>query len=146
LGTWEPNAAVLLLAICLLLQAPAGAQVELVRRVLILNEWEMPDFAKTLGSYEARFDVTYLTDLDMSTLLERLGASARRYKFCNKGSNFANMRTCLSAKMAASSQMEFRLRRHDGEYRWIFDQGVPRFNDEGSFAGVPLNFKGQSAA
>jgi PAS domain S-box-containing protein len=217
LGTWEPNAAVLLLAICLLLQAPAGAQVKLVRRVLILNElgpvaspainlvdgairdrlarspynvelyaeslettlfpdpaaqqeflesyihkyhdrqpdviiavgpsplhflaqshdkffpdtpvvfcvstpgmvgnptldssftgvWEMPDFAKTLDvalkllpdtrhivvvggvavydraneaiirdglrSYDARFDVTYLTDLDMSTLLERLG-------------------------------------------------------------------------
>ena len=217
LGTWEPDAGVLLLAICLLLQAPAGAQVKLVRRVLILNElgpvaspainlvdgairdrlerlpyhvelyvenlettlfpdpavqqellesyipkyhdrqpdviiavgpsplhflaqshdtffantpvvfcvstpgmvgnptldtsftgvWEMPDFDKTLDvalkllpdtrhivvvagvadydraneaiirdglrGYEARFDVTYLTDLDMSTLLERLG-------------------------------------------------------------------------
>ena len=32
-------------------------------------------------------------------------------------------------------QMEYRLRRNDGEYRWIFDQGVPRFNTEGSFAG-----------
>ena len=32
-------------------------------------------------------------------------------------------------------QMEYRLRRHDGEYRWIFDQGVPRFNADGSFAG-----------
>ena len=32
-------------------------------------------------------------------------------------------------------QMEYRLRRHDGEYRWIFDHGVPRFNAEGSFAG-----------
>jgi PAS domain S-box-containing protein len=32
-------------------------------------------------------------------------------------------------------QMEFRLRRHDGEYRWIFDQGVPRFNVDGSFVG-----------
>jgi signal transduction histidine kinase len=31
--------------------------------------------------------------------------------------------------------MEFRLRRHDGEYRWIFDQGVPRFNVDGSFVG-----------
>jgi PAS domain S-box-containing protein len=32
-------------------------------------------------------------------------------------------------------KMEYRLRRHDGEYRWIFDLGVPRFNSDGSFAG-----------
>jgi signal transduction histidine kinase len=31
--------------------------------------------------------------------------------------------------------MEYRLRRHDGEYRWILDQGVPRFNPDKSFAG-----------
>jgi len=32
-------------------------------------------------------------------------------------------------------QMEYRLRRSDGEYRWIFDSGVPRFSAEGFFAG-----------
>jgi len=32
-------------------------------------------------------------------------------------------------------RMEYRLRRHDGEYRWILDIGVPRFNPDGSFAG-----------
>jgi PAS domain S-box-containing protein len=32
-------------------------------------------------------------------------------------------------------QMEYRLRRHDGEYRWVFDTGVPRFDEEGFFAG-----------
>jgi PAS domain S-box-containing protein len=31
--------------------------------------------------------------------------------------------------------MEYRLRRHDGEYRWILDIGVPRFNQGQSFAG-----------
>ena len=30
---------------------------------------------------------------------------------------------------------ECRLRRHDGEYRWMLDIGVPRFNEDGSFAG-----------
>jgi len=32
-------------------------------------------------------------------------------------------------------QMEYRLRQHDGEYRWILDQGVPRLDADGSFAG-----------
>jgi PAS domain S-box-containing protein len=32
-------------------------------------------------------------------------------------------------------EIEYRLRRHDGVYRWIFDQGVPRFHADGSFAG-----------
>jgi PAS domain S-box-containing protein len=32
-------------------------------------------------------------------------------------------------------EMHYRLRRHDGEYRWILDLGVPRLNSDGSFAG-----------
>ena len=32
-------------------------------------------------------------------------------------------------------EMQYRLRRHDGEYRWIFDTGVPRFSPDGSFLG-----------
>jgi len=34
-----------------------------------------------------------------------------------------------------SYAMEYRARRHDGEYRWILDTGVPRYNPDGSFAG-----------
>jgi PAS domain S-box-containing protein len=34
-----------------------------------------------------------------------------------------------------SFQMEYRLRRHDGKYRWLTDMGVPRFNPDQSFAG-----------
>ena len=32
-------------------------------------------------------------------------------------------------------QMEYRVRRHNGDYRWVTDTGKPRFNDDGSFAG-----------
>jgi len=31
--------------------------------------------------------------------------------------------------------MEYRSRRRDGDYRWILDQGVPRFSVDGAFAG-----------
>ncbi|MES2306522.1 MAG: PAS domain S-box protein [Gemmatimonadota bacterium] len=31
--------------------------------------------------------------------------------------------------------MEYRLRRHDSEYRWVLDNGVPRFDADGEFAG-----------
>jgi PAS domain S-box-containing protein len=32
-------------------------------------------------------------------------------------------------------RMEYRLRRHDGEYRWILDGGIPRTAPDGSFEG-----------
>ena len=31
--------------------------------------------------------------------------------------------------------LDLRLRRHDGEYRWMLDHGVPRFDDDGTLAG-----------
>ena len=31
--------------------------------------------------------------------------------------------------------MQYRLRRNDGEYRWISDDGVPRYDADGTFAG-----------
>ncbi len=32
-------------------------------------------------------------------------------------------------------QMEYRVRRRDGEYRWLLDHGVPRFDSDCTFAG-----------
>jgi len=34
-----------------------------------------------------------------------------------------------------SFRMEYRLRQHDGEYRWVMDTGVPRYMPDGTFAG-----------
>jgi signal transduction histidine kinase len=31
--------------------------------------------------------------------------------------------------------MEYRLRRHDGEYRWVLDRGIPRYAAGGEFVG-----------
>ena len=32
-------------------------------------------------------------------------------------------------------EMEYRLRRHDGKYRWMLDNGVPYYGDDKSFSG-----------
>ena len=32
-------------------------------------------------------------------------------------------------------EMEYRLKRHDGQYRWILNRGAPHYNLDGSFAG-----------
>ncbi len=47
---------------------------------------------------------------------------------------------CLAVYLAAFDKqkefyMEYRLKRHDGEYRWISDKGVPRITSEGIFEG-----------
>jgi len=35
----------------------------------------------------------------------------------------------------AAVTLHYRLKRHDGEYRWVIDTAVPRFDPDGSFAG-----------
>ena len=51
-----------------------------------------------------------------------------------------DLERCLSIYHSAfdlrsNFEMEYRLLRHDGEYRWIVDYGVPRFRSNGTFCG-----------
>jgi len=40
-----------------------------------------------------------------------------------------------SFEARAPFSMDYRLRRHDGEYRWMLDNGVPRFGNDGAAIG-----------
>ena len=41
--------------------------------------------------------------------------------------------TAFDARQAFS--IEYRLRRHDGEYRWLSDDGIPLDGPDGAFTG-----------
>ena len=57
-----------------------------------------------------------------------------------KGVHPEDIRGCMDTYTNAfdrreSFKMQYRLRRNDGQYRWVFNIGVPRFDPNGSFAG-----------
>ncbi len=57
-----------------------------------------------------------------------------------EGVHSADRRRCLKTYCDAFDarrpfSMEYRLRRHDGVFRWIFDTGIPHFSPDGTFLG-----------
>jgi PAS domain S-box-containing protein len=57
-----------------------------------------------------------------------------------RGVHPADLEHCLSISSGAFDarvdfEMEYRLRRYDGKYRWIVDYGVPRLESDGTFCG-----------
>jgi two-component system, chemotaxis family, CheB/CheR fusion protein len=57
-----------------------------------------------------------------------------------KGVHPDELQACMATYIRAFDRreafsMNYRLRRHDGEYRWLRDDGQPRYNQAGEFAG-----------
>ncbi len=58
----------------------------------------------------------------------------------SEGVHTDDLKGCLGTYVTAFDArtpftMEYRLRRHDGEYRWVLDTGAPRFTPDGTFFG-----------
>jgi PAS domain S-box-containing protein len=74
--------------------------------------------------------------------LDFTGRSAEQEKGdgWTEGVHPGDLYRCLNTALMAFDArrdftVEYRLRRFDGEYRWVLDTGVPRFASDGSFAG-----------
>ena len=57
-----------------------------------------------------------------------------------EGVHFEDFQRCMDTYVENFNQrrlfeMEYRLRRRDGEYRWLLDRGTPRYLPDGTFAG-----------
>jgi PAS domain S-box-containing protein len=57
-----------------------------------------------------------------------------------EGVHFEDFQRCVDSYMAAFAErrpfeMEYRLRRADGQFRWVLDRGTPRWEPDGRFAG-----------
>jgi hypothetical protein len=53
-----------------------------------------------------------------------------------RGNEFIFVEFCAGLlAIVSTSRVEYRLRLFDGEYRWLLDSGVPRFDAGGSFVG-----------
>jgi PAS domain S-box-containing protein len=57
-----------------------------------------------------------------------------------EGVHFEDFQRCIDTYVDAFNrrevfEMEYRLLRHDGVYRWILDRGTPRYTPDGTFAG-----------
>jgi PAS domain S-box-containing protein len=57
-----------------------------------------------------------------------------------EGVHFEDFQRCMDTYVSAFNarrpfEMEYRLRRRDGEFRWVLDRGAPRFTPDGQFAG-----------
>jgi PAS domain S-box-containing protein len=57
-----------------------------------------------------------------------------------EGVHHEDFQRCVDTYMEAFAgrrifEMEYRLRRHDGQYRWVLDRGTPRYGADGRFEG-----------
>jgi PAS domain S-box-containing protein len=69
-----------------------------------------------------------------STLADNLGRGWEQFLH-PEDTNVAYKAYSDSISNHLEFRSEYRLRRHDGEYRWVINTGSPRFEDEGEFLG-----------
>ena len=125
-------------------------------RGFLIDITERKQTEQALSESEARFRVM----ADTAPVMIWMSGPDKLYSFFNKGwldftgrkieqeladgwaegVHCEDLQRCLdtyvqSFEARQAFTMEYRLRRHDGEYYWILDHGVPRFEHDGTFLG-----------
>ena len=88
------------------------------------------DDARGLTTY---FNKPWL-DFTGRTLAQELGLGSRESIHPDDLARFIDVYTDAQAARR-SFQTDYRLRRHDGEYRWVLETAMPRFKADGEFEG-----------
>jgi PAS domain S-box-containing protein len=142
-----------LLVLALLWQRARKRQLE---QCLLASNIELKKSESVLRESEQRFRLV----ADTAPVLIWMSGSDKKCTFFNEGwlhftgrsivsqlgdgwaegVHAEDLRKCLETYTQAFDRreefrMEYRLRRHDGQYRWVLDIGVPRFDQERSFVG-----------
>lgn len=128
-----------------------------------IDQLSLEELAKLLNSanYDSAHSAWWYRELaDNSPVLIWASGVDKEYKFFNKawvdfsgkplesllGNGWSeivhpdDLEFCLESHYAAFDEgkcfdIEYRLRRHDGEYRWVIDTAAPRLNEGGEFQG-----------
>jgi PAS domain S-box-containing protein len=123
---------------------------------LLANLFRRRRAERSLAESEARFRVT----ADAAPVLLWMSGPDKRCTFLNKGwleftgrsleqqlgdgwadgVHSEDVAQCVATYSTSFNArepfaMQYRLRRHDGEYRWVTDNGVPRYDSRGTFVG-----------
>ena len=114
-----------------------GADRVARKRVAISGSWRM------LRPFSSGWPAWTSSALSLTSRGWSLPAAAWNRSLETAGLKACIEMTCRSACEVYTSAfdarqpfvMQYRLRRNDGEYRWISDQGVPRYDAQGTFAG-----------
>ena len=114
-------------------RAELALQESEARFISLLNA--CPFLVWTLGTDRlCNFVNTAWLDFTGKSLEQELGDG------WTKGVHPEDIDSCLSIYSTAFSrherfELEYRLRKRNGEYAWVYNEGIPRFKIDGSFAG-----------
>ncbi len=115
-----------------------------IQQQIIVSETKFRDLANTspamLWTADKEGDITFFNSAWLNfrgrSLEEEIGKGWIEGVHPDDIAPYVNNTYYDACNIQKSYAVEFRLLRYDGEYRWVFEKGTPKFNSEGVFEGM----------